>query len=342
MRLKSLDVFRGITIAGMILVNSPGNDHAYAWLEHAEWNGLTPTDLVFPFFLFIVGISLVVSLEKRLAQGATRGELVTHILKRTLILFALGLFLNGFPKYDLATIRIPGVLQRIALAYMGGALLFLFLRARHLAVVLPTLLLGYWGLMRGDMSPEGNVAARIDQFLLSGHMYRPHYDPEGFLSTFPSIATVLMGILSVCTFQKPRIFGWAAASVVAGLLWAQFFPLNKALWTSSYVLVTGGLAMALLGLCSWVVDQKKIGRPFRWLEALGLNAIAAYVGHLLFLKIQNRIPLGDSKNVRFWISDHLLGGLTPINASLVYALTYTAIWILIAWILYRKKIFIKI
>jgi len=353
-RLRSLDVFRGLTIAGMMLVNSPGNGTAYPWLEHADWHGLTPADLVFPFFLFIVGVSIAISLGKRLEAGHSRRVILISVFKRTAILFALGLFLNGFWSYDLSTIRIPGVLQRIALAYLGGALCFLFLKPRAQFATLIMILLGYWGLNYGDMSPEGNLGARIDRILLEGHLYKPHYDPEGLLSTLPAIGTVLMGILSVrLTGTVPgRFWGLSPAvgsgiAVLAGYLWSFSFPLNKALWTSSYVLVTGGLALGLLGLISWAVDHKGWEKPFRWLEALGLNAIAAYVIPLLFLKIQNRIPLtlpdGSPGNVRLWLTAQLFSPwVSPVNASLAYALVYTGLWTLIFYVAYRQKIFLKV
>ena len=197
-RLLSLDVFRGLTIAGMILVNSPGNDAHYWPLDHAEWHGLTPTDLVFPFFVFIVGVSLVLSMSKRLEQGVPRSTLFAQVLKRTLIIYAIGLFLNGFPFYNLATIRILGVLQRIALCYFFGSIFFLWTSISVQIGAIVAILVGYAWLMThlqvpgfpvGDLTKEGNFAAYIDRALLTGHMYRPVYDPEGILSTIPAIAT---------------------------------------------------------------------------------------------------------------------------------------------------------
>ncbi len=204
-RLASLDVFRGLTIALMVLVNSPGNSTAYAWLEHAAWNGCTPTDLVFPFFVFIVGMSLVFSLDRKLEQGASIDNLFNPILKRTVILFGIGLLLNGFPYYHLSTLRILGVLQRIALCYFFAACLYLVVRTEVLAALIGLLLVDYWMIMTrvavpfygaGNLTPEGNLASFIDQSILAGHMYRPHYDPEGLLSTGPAVATALIGVLA--------------------------------------------------------------------------------------------------------------------------------------------------
>lgn len=344
-RSSSLDVFRGLTIAGMMLVNSPGNGTAYPWLEHAEWHGLTPADLVFPFFLFIVGVSIVFSFQKRMKVGLRPSELLRSAAQRALILFALGIFLNGFWKYDFSTIRIPGVLQRIALAYLGGAFCCLFLNVRARWAALIAILLGYWGLLHGDLSPEGNLAARIDRFLLPGHLYRPHYDPEGLLSTLPAIGTVLIGNLAARRPQNWPIL--CGGMIVLGYAWSFLFPLNKALWTSSYVLLTAGLAWALLELIYWLVDQKGIRKPFVWAEALGLNAIAAYVIPLVFLKIQNRLPVqlpdGSEGNVRLWLTGKLFSPwLSDVNASLAYAIVYTVLWTSIFWVLYRKKVFIKI
>jgi predicted acyltransferase len=362
-RLLSLDVFRGLTIAGMILVNSPGNGTAYAQLEHAEWNGCTLTDLVFPFFLFIVGVSLVFSFTKRRERRESDARLLRRVFRRALIIFSLGLVLNGFPHAHLSTLRIPGVLQRIALCYFFASLLYLKTSIRTLAAIFAILLAGYWllmtramapGLGAGDLTREGNLAAFVDRALLSGHMYRPVYDPEGVLSTLPAIATVLLGVFSGRWLQssfsgKDKALGLlaaGAAGVMGGRFWNASFPLNKALWTSSYVLFTGGLALILLAVCYWLIEVRgwrAWGRPF---EILGVNAIAAYILHILFLKIQNLIlmpqPDGAPGNLRFFITNHLFGWASPKDASLLYALSYTFLWLGVFTVLYRKQIFIKI
>jgi len=254
-RLLSLDVFRGITIAGMILVNSPGNETSYTQLDHSTWNGCTLTDLVFPFFVFIVGVSLVFSLSKRLERGEAPRDLLVKVLKRAAIIFGLGLFLNGFPQYHFSTIRILGVLQRIALCYFFAALLFIKTRPRTQALIAAGLLVGYWLAMTripvqgygvGNLTKEGSLASYIDRLMLAGHTYRAVYDPEGLLSTLPAIVTALIGNLTgVWLFskrtdlQKVRgIVTAGTASAAAGWLWGVWFPINKPLWTSSYVLWT--------------------------------------------------------------------------------------------------------
>lgn len=363
-RLLSLDVFRGITIAGMILVNSPGNGTAYAPLEHAEWHGWTPTDLIFPFFVFIVGVSLVFSLTKRLERGDDPSDIFRQILKRSAVIFCLGLLLNGFPYYRLETIRIPGVLQRLALCYLFASALFLKTRLRTQLALAGGLLVGYWLLMTqvsvpgfgaGDLSQEGNLAAYIDRALLTGHIYKPAYDPEGILSTLPAVATALLGNAAGAWLLSSRddarkLKGMVAAgtvSVAAGLLWSVAFPINKALWTSSYVLFTAGLALYLLAFCYWLNDVKGRRGWSKVFEIFGTNAIAAYLLHILFLKLQNlwHMPRMDGTpgNARLFISEHLFSTWTsPQNASLLYALCYTALWAGIFAMLHRKKIFIRI
>ncbi len=363
-RLRSLDVFRGATIAGMILVNSPGNEMAYVPLEHAAWDGCTPTDLIFPFFVFILGASLYFSLSNRLAQGTGRAVLFRKVLHRTAALFGLGLLLNGFPYYHWSTLRIPGVLQRIALCYFFAATLFLRFRLRTLLYLTLGILLGYWLLMTrtpvpgfgaGNLTRTGNLAAYVDRTVLAGHLYRPEYDPEGILSTLPAIATALMGILAGAWLGSGRsdqeklegLLAAGAAAIVAGKLWGWWFPINKALWTGSYVLYAGGWALLLLALCYWLIDVKKREVWGKSFEIFGRNAILAYCLHILFLKIQNLVylprPDGRPGNLRFYMTDHFFAPwTTPLNASLLYALSYTLFWLIVCGVLSRKKIFVKI
>jgi len=353
-----------MTIAGMILVNSPGNETAYAPLEHAAWNGCTPTDLVFPFFLFIVGVSLVFSLAKRQEQtGST--QLFQHIARRAVIIFGLGLVLNGFPSYHLSTLRIPGVLQRIGLCYFFASFLYLKTNRKTLMMVVAGLLIGYWILMTripvpqygpGDLSKEGNLAAYVDRQILSPqHMYKVSYDPEGILSTLPAIASTLLGVLTAFWLRnqetpKTKTQGMLWGGVVLtglGALWGFSFPINKALWTSSYVLLTTGLALLIFSVCYWAIEVQKRdawGRPF---EVFGVNAIGAYVLHILFLKIQNHILMqrsnGSEGNLRLFITDHIFGSWAkPPAASLLYALSYTLFWLAVFGVLYKKRIFIKV
>src|SRR5208337_2863806 len=299
-RLVSLDVFRGATIAAMILVNNPGSSAAYWPLKHARWNGWTPTDVIFPFFLFIVGVSLVLSFESRLRRGDSQKALVLHTLRRSATIFAIGLLLNGLPHFHLATWRIPGVLQRIAVAYLAATLITLYSRTNARIVWIATLLVGYWVLMRFVpvpgygipthdirlLHPDANLTAYLDRKLMTSHLWEGTRDPEGMLSTLPAIATTLCGVLAgewlrSSRSPKQKAAGMLASGVtglIAGEWWGVWFPINKNLWTSSYVLFTAGFAVVCLALCYWAIDIKLYRawwtRPF---VIFGSNAIAAYV-----------------------------------------------------------------
>ncbi len=364
-RLLSLDVFRGMTIILMILVNSPGNQTAYPWLSHSTWNGCTLADLVFPFFVFILGVSLVFSLSKSLEIGIPHKKLLYKILTRTIIIFLIGLFLNAFPShFDVSTIRVSGVLQRIAICYFFASLLFLFTRIQTQILLIVGLLIGYWVIMTmlpvpdygtNNLSPEGNLAAYIDRLILSpAHLYGKTFDPEGLLSTLPAIATTLIGnlagawLLSLHNKQK-KVQGTAIAGVIAliiGWVWGLSFPINKSLWTSSYVLWSGGLALLLLATLYWFIEIKNIRHWSKIFEIFGLNAIAAYFLHVFFLKVQAMIHIaqinGLPGNLRIYITEHLFGWTTLLNASLLYAISYVILWFLVLTILKRNKIYIKI
>lgn len=364
-RLASLDIFRGLTIAAMILVNNPGTwSHLYWPLAHAAWHGWTPTDLVFPFFLFIVGVAMIFSFAARLERGDTKTALLRHVLARSAIIFAIGLFLNGFPFFDLATIRIPGVLQRIALCYLVAALVVLAMENRGRVSALVLLLAGYWALMilvpvpgygAGRLDPDGNLAAYIDRWLMPGHLWKPTWDPEGLLSTLPAIATTLVGTLVGEWLRGNRSEqGKAAGLIVAGViglaagkLLGPWFPINKNLWTSSYVIFTGGFAALVLGFCYWLVEVKgyrRWGTPFL---VYGMNAIAAYALSSLLAKatVSWKVGLADGRRVflKTYIFERFYAQLaSPINASLLFALSYVVLWLALMWLLYRKQIFIKI
>ena len=363
-RLLSLDVFRGITIAGMIIVNTPGNNEAYRQLDHAEWNGCTMTDLVFPFFLFIVGVSLVFSLSKRLARDGGKG-LAPQIFKRTLILYAFGMLLNAIPNYHPSTIRILGVLQRIALCYCLASFIFIKTTLRTQIIIAVGALAGYWlmltqipvpGYGAGILTKEASFASWLDRLVLGLHTYRGGvYDPEGILGTLPSLVTTLLGIfaglwLKTQNTENSRLAGLlagGAALTLAGWLWGFSFPLNKALWTSSYVLYTGGLALWLLALAYWLIEMKGIkawGKPF---EIFGINAIAAYMLPIFLLKFlvlyKLPVPGGEPLQLRIFICDHVFGTwLSPLNASAAFAFSYMGLWLAFFWLLYRKNVFIKI
>lgn len=361
-RLLSLDVFRGITIAGMILVNSPGNRTAYPPLEHSEWNGCTPTDLVFPFFVFILGVSLVFSFANRRDNGHGTRNLVSQILKRTAVIFGLGLLLNGFPYYHLDSIRIPGVLQRIALCYCFASLMYLRFSPKTLAWIAGITLVGYWQLMTrvpvpgygaGILTPDGNLAAYIDRLFLLGHMYTPTFDPEGILSTGPAVITALLGVLTGDWLrhhedhQGFELMGVGALGILMGKVWDFWFPINKTMWTSSFVVFTAGAALLLLGLCHWTIEVKGWRRWSHVFEVFGINGLAAYVLSILDLKIQNRIPVSisgvENGNLRLWITHTLFEPwASPMMSSLLYAACHTLIWYLILSELYRRRIVVKI
>ena len=367
-RMLSLDVFRGITIAGMILVNNPGDWGAiYSPLEHASWHGWTPTDLVFPFFLFIVGVSIALALSRRAEAAGSRRDLYVKILRRAAIIFALGLFLNGFPFFDLSTIRIPGVLQRIAVCYLVASVIFLNTDWRKQAYVAAALLLGYWALMTlvpvpgfgaGDLgSKEANLAAYVDRAVFGPHVWRHAkvYDPEGLLSTLPAIATTLAGVLTGRLLRSGRdphekvsaMFVAGAACAVAGWAWNYWFPVNKALWTSSYVLFTAGLALELLALCYWLVDVKGYRRWARPFVVFGTNALALYFLAELFSNVISTVSLtradGKPAALKTIIYEGLFASWAPPEAaSLAFAVCTVLLWLGVMTVLYRRRIFIKV
>jgi predicted acyltransferase len=364
----SLDLFRGATIAGMILVNNAGDEPNSYWpLKHAQWNGWTPTDLVFPFFLFIVGVAMAFSFSSRLERGVSRRELLGHVLWRGLALFALGMFLNGFPnQYQLKSWRVYGVLQRIAICYVISAILALWADWRGWILTIVGCLVGYWILMRFVpvpgfgvpthdiplLDPDRNLAAWLDRQLLAGHLYEGTRDPEGILSTIPAVATSLLGMLTGQWLRSARsaqrkalglaLFG--LIGVVAGKILNPEFPINKKLWTSSYVIFAAGLALLCLAFCYWVADVKQWRGPWtKPLLVFGMNSIAAYVvaeliSHLLD-HMHGSAGLSWQELVYHRIFVPLAG---PMNSSLLYALTYVLMCWAAMYVLYRKGIFLKL
>ena len=361
-RLLSLDVFRGITIAGMVLVNNPGSwEHLYWPLQHAQWHGWTPTDLVFPFFLFIVGVAITLSLGNRVETSGSKRDLYLKIIKRTLIIFALGLFLNAFPYFSLAELRIPGVLQRIAVCYFFASIIFLNTRVRTQVVIAIALLVFYWllvkfvpapGFAAGDLTKEGSLPSFVDRVVFGKHVWAQAkvYDPEGLLSTIPAIVTTLIGVLTGHWLRTGKsrmeqvagLFVLGAVLVAIGWGWNAFFPINKALWTSSYVLFTGGLALQFLAFCYWLIDIKGYSRWAKPFEIFGLNAIALYVGAGLMATLFGVINVG-SQPLGGWIYERLFASwASPVNASLAFAISFVLVWLFFMWLLYRRRIFIKI
>lgn len=367
-RLVSLDVFRGLTVATMVLVNNPGSwSHIYWPLEHAEWNGWTPTDLVFPFFLFIVGVAIPLGLGKRVERGDPFRKLILKVVYRTLIIFALGEFLAGFPYFHFSTIRIPGVLQRIAVCYFFASLIYLKTRPRTQAIIGMALLAGYCLLLKyvpvpgfgsGDLSKAGSLASFIDRTILGPHIWKAGvvFDPEGLLSTMGALATTLLGVLTGNRLRYEtrtpiekvaHMFIAGACCVMIGWAWNSWFPINKSLWTSSYVFFTGGLALQLFALCYWLIDIKGYRAWTKPFVVFGVNAIVLFVGTGVMGRVLGLIKFStvDGKGISLqgWIYRHLfLSWAQPINASLAYAIVFILLWLGLMWILYWRKIIIKI
>jgi predicted acyltransferase len=373
-RLLSLDVFRGLTVAAMILVNNPGSwAHIYAPLRHAEWHGCTPTDLIFPFFLFIVGVSISYALGSKKGH-MSHSKLIFTALKRALILFGLGLFLNLFPKVftdpmeAFQTVRIPGVLQRIAVVFFITAVIFIKTSPKTQLRILIGILLAYWAMMTlipvpgvgfANLEKETNLGAWLDRTLLTeAHLWRSAktWDPEGIFSTLPAIGTGIFGLL-IGTWLKRKdkeesvkiswMFSIGILAVILGLIWDLCFPINKALWTSSFVLYAGGLASIGLALCYWLIDvqgYKKGTTPF---VVYGINAITVFFLSGLIPRILTMIkvnmPDGTVLTSREWLYESFYSPyFSPINASLAGAVTFIVIWLGILWWMYSRKIIIKV
>jgi predicted acyltransferase len=366
-RILSVDVFRGLTVAGMVLVNNPGTWGAvYAPLRHAEWHGWTPTDLIFPFFLFIVGVAIPLALGRRLGESQGRAHIVRRIVRRSAVIFALGLVLHAVSNFDAATIRIPGVLQRIAVCYLAAALLFVWTGWRVQAGLAGLALLGYWALLTlvpvpgfgsGDLGKEGNLAAWLDRTLLGAHIWRAGrvYDPEGILSTLPAIATTLLGVLtahfvtaarSATVTARGLVIG-GAAGIAIGLAWARLLPLNKSLWTSSYVVFTAGVALLVLAACFWVIEIKGWTRWTEPLVVLGVNALAVFFLSTLLAIVLARVHVagagGQPRVLQAVLFESLFAPwLRPAAASLAWALSNVLLWLLAMWPLYRRGIRIPV
>jgi predicted acyltransferase len=385
-RLLSLDVLRGLTIAAMITVNNPGSwSYMYSPLEHAVWNGCTPTDLIFPFFLFMVGVAIWFAFKK--FDHVINKETSIKILKRTVLIFVIGLMLNWFPFFRylgaeepggfgammlkaLNNLRILGVLQRIALAYGAAAFIGLWLKDhKKVGAVVLFILIGYWAVLRVDgwhnfTTPENNLVGRIDLALFGqSHIYTDHFnnqefhfDPEGLLSTIPAVATVLLGFLlgqfidAAKSHKKlvVQLLIAGAVMVLAGYLWSLSFPLNKKIWSSSFVVYTAGWATFFMGLFIYIIDvlgYKKWSQPFL---VFGLNPLFIFVfagvwGRTLnFIRWTNQA--GEIITLKTWIYKNAFEtiGFQPINTSLLYSLVHIVFFWFIVWVMYKRKIFIKV
>jgi predicted acyltransferase len=347
----------------MVLVNNPGTWRAvYPPLLHADWHGWTFTDIVFPFFVFIVGVAVPIALGPRAARSG-RARTMARVVQRSVVIFALGLVLNAVPSFDWSTLRLPGVLQRIALCYLVAAVLFLLTSWRIQALVAALLLVGYWvamttvpvpGYGAGDLSKAGNLAAYIDRTLLGPHLWQAArvYDPEGILSTAPAVATTLLGVLAGHRLRRGDRSGATAARLAlagiacAGLgqIWSVWFPINKALWTSSYAMLMGGFALIALAAGHWLVEVRGYRRWAVPFAVLGVNALALYFLSSVVAKLLlwARIGTGDA-TLHALLYDHLFAPwASPLNASLAFAVVYVVLWWAMMWLLYRRNIQLRV
>ena len=380
-----------MTVAGMLLVNNPGDwDHIFEPLEHAKWNGWTPTDLIFPFFLFIVGVTSHLSLTQRRARGDDEGAIVRQIVRRGALIFAFGLFLAWFPGfmwgqitslpnatfvdrvvYRIEHLRIMGVLQRIAVAYLAGALITLRGTWRQHAAVLVAILLGYWALMTLVVVPDRGVpgwqlldqpdavlSAWVDRMVFgTNHLWvsAKTWDPEGLLSSLPAVGTMMLGQFAGRWISQPKsiaerlngLFAAGAVLMMLGLIWHWAFPINKSLWTSSYVVFTAGMAMVALATCMWVIDVQGWKRWTKFFVIYGTNPMIAFLGSGLLARLTVtlwKVPTADGPESVSWVFYKVVYApiLEPRVASLSYALTIVLLWFVILWALWRKQIFLKV
>jgi predicted acyltransferase len=359
-RYKALDAFRGLTIALMILVNTPGSwNHIYWPLGHAEWNGYTPTDLVFPFFLFIIGSAMFFSFKKSDFQFS--GAALQKVLKRGVMMFAIGLVLNALNLFagsgDFSELRIMGVLQRIAIAYVFAGAIVLLVGRIGVFVVSALLLLGYWALLvlLGGDNPLGlqnNLVRQFDLVMLSGdHMWGGKgipFDPEGLLSSIPAIVNVLLGFEAtryLTSIQNKsesvwRLAGLGVAAVLLATIWDLLWPINKNLWSGSYVIVTTGWALIVLAAFVWLMDVK--GKPFEPLLVYGMNPLFIYVVSWVWVVVYYLIPVGGG-NLYDVVFGWILAGDSPnMAASLLFAISHVYLFWLICLYLYRRNIVIKL
>jgi predicted acyltransferase len=369
-RFLSLDVFRGLTVAGMILVNNPGSwAYVYTPLEHAHWHGCTPTDLVFPFFLFAVGNAMSFAMKKYEGQG--HSAVIRKILKRTLLIFLIGLLLNWFPFFkwneegqlvfkSLSQLRILGVLPRIALCYGLAGLIIHFLGERRAFVIAGCLLLVYWWLVlafgQGDpYSLEGYAGLRLDKWLLGApHLYKGEgvpFDPEGILSTLPATCNVIFGYLAGSYIQQkgkdyPMLCGLLITGCLllfAALCWNMVFPINKKIWTSSYVLYTVGIALLLLSVLIYAIEFRGWKQPASFFEVFGKNPLFIYVMSGVLVKLYLLVRTGPHQNLYGWLYENVfrpIGGNYP--GSLLFALFHVCLFWLLGWWMDRKKIYIRV
>ncbi len=363
-RILSLDVFRGLTMVLMILVNYQLSTSAYPLLVHVDWNGWSLADLVFPSFLFIVGLTLVLALKNHQHNGENRHALYGDILKRSCILFLIGICLNFFPFSPLSVLRYYGILQRIAVCYLICSFIYLNTSIKTQGLIFISILISYWLIMTqvpvpghgvSQLTPVDSWVSYFDQFLFSAnHLYGKTYDPEGFFSTLPSIATTLLGVLigqlmfntTLTNYKKLCLMVCIGIiSLVLGEIWSWYFPINKNLWTSSFVLLAGGFSLLTFAFCFFLIDilgYKKWAEPFK---IMGMNALFIFVFHVLLIRMQvfYKVDTTDGAiNLKQFIIEHCFSYFNPANAVLAYSLCFLLINFLVALYFYRNKIFIRL
>jgi predicted acyltransferase len=355
-RLVSLDVFRGATMALMVLVNNPGDGaHSYGPLQHSDWNGWTLTDTVFPSFLWIVGVAITLSLGKRMAAGVARRHLFAQVLRRAVILYVLGLAVYAYP-FDLSTQRLLGVLQRIAICYLIASAIYLTTGLRGQLIWIVSLLAGYWIVMElvpvpgygaGHLEVDHNLANYIDKIVLGRHNYAgtKTWDPEGIVSTIPAVATALFGIMAGHILRMRRQLSerttWLLVSgnvlIALGLVAAIWLPINKKLWTSSFSVFMAGLDFVVFAICLWLVDGCGFKRAVKPLVIMGMNAITVYMISEL---------MDEGLSALHWrepLYHAVFAPLaSPMNASLLYATAYTLLLWLVAYGMYRRGWFWRV
>ena len=369
----SIDIFRGLAVAGMILVDNPGSDDKAYWpIQHSQWNGWTPADLIFPSFLFLVGVSLVFSFSARLRRGESRKHILLHAFKRSLILIAVGLLVNASPLVglDLHTWRLLGVTQRIALCYLAAAILVLWSNWRGQLIAIAVCLVGYWAAMRfvpvpgfgvpghdiPFMDPDRNIAAWLDRKIFPGRLYNGSRDPEGIISTIPAIATTLIGVVTgqwLCSklsalTKALGMLCFGILGLAAGWCWNLWFAINKNLWTSSFVLFTAGFALVFLALLYWILEIRKWRGAWTMpILVFGMNAIAGFVadslvygpGYSFTAKAPNGAVVSWHEAAQAWLESIVPGAA---SASLVYSVAAVLFCWILLWFLWRKRIFIKV
>ncbi len=363
-RLVSLDAFRGATIALMVLVNTAGGDVSYAPLNHSEWNGWTITDMVFPSFLWIVGVAITLSLGKRLAMGVPKSQLFWPILRRAAIIYVLGLIVYMAPAFDLGTQRILGVLQRIAICYLIASCIYLTTNIKGQILWILGLFASYWMLMTlvpvpgygaGNLTVAGNLSHYVDSILLGRHNYAgtKTWDPEGIISTLPSIATALLGIMAGHILRLKRdlaerttwLFLAGNILIAVGLICDIWMPINKKLWTTSFSLFMAGCDFVIFAGFVWLIDGRGYQRYVKPLMIMGMNAIAVYMASELIETVLGTVRVNDGEHplsIHGWLYQNLFASwASPMNASLLYAISYVLLMYLIAYGLYKKRWFLK-